>query len=329
MSRARSPVTSPSTRVFRRSGCARTLGGPPNRRRHRLFIVNRGSQPSPISSKHVGVQGKQARSGPHGIRRSVILTSYVRVVPGARNHAKGLRASGWPGQPWSLIARISLAVGVVFLDRSAMCGCQCRRLRVIACRAPASVVLGVRGVHGNRNAPTLPAGQETTVADCLATRRHHRLLRVRFAGSSVGVLDLPGGVRDRHRNPGVVGVRGRRCCECHADRDRYRCWFLHGLPGPFLLRRAVVAQVDAKEPIVARRRLRRDSSEPTVDAQTALTWTFAAWHAGTGWPGKFADIRYEPGAYCQTTSWLAAIVGLHHIVRPAESCVVAFRTEHG
>jgi hypothetical protein len=90
-----------------------------------------------------------------------------------------------------------------------------------------------------------------------------------------------------------------------------------------------VAQVNAKGPIVARHRLRRDSSEPTISAATALTWTFATWHAGTGRPGEVADIRYEPGAYCQTTSWLAAIVGLHHIVRPAESCVVAFRTEHG
>ncbi len=128
----------------------------------------------------------------------------------------------------SLVHRISGAVAVVFQDRSPTGGSQCSSLRFIDCRTPASEVMGLRRVHNHRDAPTRPpAGQDTTIG--LATRPQHLLLGLGLGGCSVGDPDLASGIRYRHRNPVVVGVRDRRCCECHAD-HRSCCQFLHRLP---------------------------------------------------------------------------------------------------
>src|SRR5262249_6451354 len=73
-----------------------------------------------------------------------------------------------PAPSRSLTRRISHAVGVVSLDRSAVGSCLCGRLRFLARRAPASVVFAGRRVQSQRDAATLPAGQQTAVADVLA-----------------------------------------------------------------------------------------------------------------------------------------------------------------
>jgi hypothetical protein len=138
----------------------------------------------------------------------------------------------------------SRAMAVALLNRSTRRIGQCRGLRFLARRTPASEVSGLGRVQNERHATSLPAGQQTTVTDALATGVHRRLLGRRLTGCSIGDVDSPSGIRDRHCHPIVIGMGDRRSRKRHADGNR--CYLLlHGLPGALLPRCAAVAQVNA------------------------------------------------------------------------------------